>query len=112
MFLPTTSWVCLHGTSFQDDEREKVLIRKLKLTAKYLPQTMKLNVEILLQNPSGAKNKFRKAFAAVLGDLLKDVIHSGHQVKPSLIINVGCRAKNLNHLEEKWSQSLTNNSFL
>lgn len=74
------------------------------MIAKHLPQTMKLNVEILLPSPSDAKNRLRKAFAAVLGDLLKDIIHSGHQVKLSLVISVGRRAKNLNHRGEEWGR--------
>lgn len=58
-----------------------------------------------------AKNKLGKVFAAVLGDLLKDVTGSGHQLKPSLVISVGRRAKNVSHLGEEWGQCFLNNPF-
>lgn len=68
---------------------------------------LKSRFKVLLED---AKNKLRNAFAAVLGDLLKDVIQSGHQVKPSLVISVGRRAKNVSHLGDEWGQSFESHS--
>lgn len=52
------------------------------MNSKNLPPTMKLNVKILVQRTSGAKNKLREAFAAVLGDLLRTSFTVGTESSP------------------------------